>query len=157
MLYRSYFPAEGSLNHVGPPAGPVEVPVTVGYSRPGFERRRRWDRRLRTPLLRSLRAPGVMDRLGLLRRVKLSPEKCDAETMHRLIDAAIADGAEGVVLMFHSSSLAPGMTPYVRDAAALERFHANLERVFERCRARGMSTPSLTSFGRAVRRTAGAV
>jgi len=72
--------------------------------------------------LRQMRLPGVLARLGLLERLRLSPEGFGADSARRLIDACQARGATSFVLSFHSPSLRPGCTPYVRDDADLTRF-----------------------------------
>jgi len=112
----------------------LEVPVTVGYNRRNFESAHSLRRRaMASALCRRLRVVGILDRLGLSRRIKLSPEQADAASMTRLIDVSIQRGAECLVLMFHSSSLVPGFSPYVRDGKALQRFQDRLAAVFEYC------------------------
>ena len=133
----------------------LEVPVSVGFTRPDFRRaQRRRKRALRSPW-RQLRMVGILDRLGISRRVKLSPEQADAEDMIRLVDALVAQQAACVVLMFHSSSLVPGFSPYVKDEAALKTFYNNLETVIRYCRQdRQMSASTLTEFAEDFSRTA---
>jgi len=95
---------------------------------------------------------GLLDRLGVARRVKLSPEQAGAVAMRQLIDAFLKHAAPCVVLMFHSSSLVPGLSPYVRDANGLERFFEALENVFEHaCRTRRLLPNTLTGFAGAFR------
>src|SRR5207244_2420441 len=109
------------------------VPVSVGFSRPNFreaQRLRNWASR---PLPAALRMVGILDRLGLSHRIKLSPEQADAREMTRLLDVLLVQDAPCAVLMFHSSSLVPGLSPYVGDAHRLERFYHDLEEVFDYC------------------------
>jgi hypothetical protein len=125
----------------------LEVPVSAGFSRVNFAAASRWLRWASGPVGKRLRMVGVVHRLGLARRVKMSPEQATASQMKRLIDAFLQHRAPCVVLMFHSSSLVPGMSPYVSDAASLERFYAAMEEVFEyACRGRQMRANSLTGF-----------
>jgi hypothetical protein len=79
-------------------------------------------RRLYTPGMTRLRLPGVLARLGLLERLRLSPEGFTLEAARTLIDARVARGPAAFVLSFHSPSLRPGCTPYVRDQAQLGQF-----------------------------------
>ena len=111
----------------------LEIPITAGFTRPGFRWRHRSRRFLAETPLRKLRLAGIADRLNLLRSVKLSPEQASAEDQKGLIDAAIQDGVDTLVLMFHSSSLLPGFSPYVRKEADLERFYATLDAVIKHC------------------------
>jgi hypothetical protein len=130
------------------PGGSVlEVPISVGFSRPGFRRAQRIRRWAEAPVLRHLRLVGILDRLNLVRRIKLSPEQADAKRMRQLVDAYLAEGARSVVMMLHSASLVPGCSPYVAGAPALERLYDDLIATWEHClSARGMTAPTLTEF-----------
>ncbi|HUG90535.1 MAG TPA: polysaccharide deacetylase family protein, partial [Planctomycetaceae bacterium] len=84
----------------------LEVPVTVGYSRPNFERAHALRRLALRPWPKRFRAVGLLDRLGLARRIKFSPEQATERQLRQVIDACLANGTETLVLMLHSSSLA---------------------------------------------------
>ncbi|HEB66745.1 MAG TPA: WalW protein [Gammaproteobacteria bacterium] len=107
-----------------------EIPVTSGFNRPDFPRCNRFHRRLSRPPLQRLRLVGILWKLGILRKIQLSPELAEADDMIRLVDAAIARGHRVIHMYFHSSSLLPGMTPYVRNEADLEHFYAKIAAVF---------------------------
>jgi len=125
----------------------LEVPISVGFSRPGFRRAQRIREWAEAPVLRPLRLVGILDRLNLVRRIKLSPEQADAKRMCRLVDAYLAEGARCVVMMLHSVSLVAGCSPYVADAPALERLYDDLIATWEHCLSvRGMTTRTLTEF-----------
>jgi hypothetical protein len=100
----------------------LEVPLTVGYSGAFSGLGRRHPGFVDAPLARSLRLPGIASRLGLLERARLSPEGFDAATQCRLLRAMVAQGVRVFTLSYHSPSLQPGHTPYVRDDAGLQRF-----------------------------------
>ncbi|MBF0311383.1 MAG: polysaccharide deacetylase family protein [Magnetococcales bacterium] len=76
---------------------------------------------------KALHLPGVMARLGLLERMRLSPEGHTLEEMRRLTRTLLGDGLRVFTLSYHSPTLKPGCTPYVRDERELERFLATLE------------------------------
>ncbi|MGG5886966.1 glycosyltransferase [Falsiroseomonas sp. HC035] len=65
---------------------------------------------------------GALARLGLLERIRLSPEGMTILEAKRLVRSMLAAGHRTFVLTYHSPSLAPGNTPYVRSAAELEGF-----------------------------------
>ncbi len=67
--------------------------------------------------LRALRLPGIAARLGLLERLRLSPEGHGFDDMRRQTEAALARGDRHMVLTYHSSSLMPGGSPYARSPA----------------------------------------
>lgn len=131
-----YFPKEDEITRSTPNGRILELPVTVGYSRKNFKAAHTMRERARASRFRRFKLVGLLDRLGLARRIKLSPEQSDATAMKRLIDVSLQRGADCLVLMFHSSSLVPGLSPYVKDEIGLEGFHQRLESVFEHCTRR---------------------
>lgn len=88
-------------------------------------------RRLTTPALRRAKVAGAVARLGLLERIRLSPEDYSDDEMQRLTTALLDDGSRVFVFSFHSPSVMPGGTPYVRSAGDLERFLGKCRRYFE--------------------------
>lgn len=66
--------------------------------------------------------PSVMAHLGLLERIKLTPEGIAIEEAKRLVQHMVANGQRVFVMTYHSPSLEPGNTPYVRTAEDLQRF-----------------------------------
>lgn len=96
-------------------------------------------RRLGTPLyarltaqtLRRARLPGIFSRLRLMERIRLSPEDYTEPEMRRLTRSLLMEGIRVFVLGFHSPSLHPGHTPYVRSTADLERFLGKCRRYCE--------------------------
>lgn len=144
-----YVPSADALDAVGAGGRVLEVPVTVGYNVRAFEWADRVRARLAGPGLRRLRLVGVLDRLRILYRAKLSPEQADFARMRGLVDAALARSAPCLVLMFHSSSLMAGGSVYVPDLPALESFYARLRDIFAYCiRRRGLRADTLTGFAR---------
>ena len=130
-------------------AGLLEVPVTVGYSHGGFRFAHRLRRFAARPLLRQLRCVGIVDRMGLARRIKLSPEQSSGANMRVLADVRCRQSAPSLVLMLHSSSLVPGLSPYAPDSASLERLYARLTEVFTHCLGDlNCTTATLGQFGR---------
>ncbi len=80
---------------------------------------------------RTFHAGAVFARLGLLERVTLSPEGNDFDDQRRLIDAMLAEGNRVVVFSFHSPSLSPGHTPYVRSVEDRAHFLEIIERLLD--------------------------
>jgi hypothetical protein len=87
----------------------------------------------RAPALR-----GVLARLGLLERIALTPVGIAPDEALRAIDVALDDGLPVLVFSFHSPSLGPGHTPYVRDEADLDRFYRWWRTCFEHLARRGV-------------------
>jgi hypothetical protein len=74
-----------------------------------------------------LRLPGVFSRLRLLERIRLTPEGTNLAELCRLTDTMLAAGKRHLVFSYHSPSVVPGNTPYVRTDADLRRFLALIE------------------------------
>lgn len=109
----------------------VEVPLTVGFNRRPFDAWGKVARALQRGPLKRLRAPGIAWRTGLLRRWTLSPETTTAPDMLALCRSAMAEGSPWVNLMFHSQSLTPGLTPFVRTRGDHDRFMGRLRDLVE--------------------------
>jgi len=82
---------------------------------------------LSTPLAKQARLPGIAARLGLLERLRLSPEGHTLADMKRQTMAAIDRGERYFMLTYHSSALLPGATEYVRSDADRIAFLRRLE------------------------------
>lgn len=83
------------------------------------------------PPLRWLRTPGILSRLGALERLLLSPEGYRLEHQRRLTRALLARGQRVLTFSFHSPSMQPGHTPYVRTESDLKVFLAACRQYFE--------------------------
>ena len=68
------------------------------------------------------RGRGVLARARLLSRVPLTPEGVPVPEALEAIRIAVGEGVRVLNFAFHSPSLVPGHTPFVRDEAALTRF-----------------------------------
>lgn len=109
--------------------GLLEVPLTTGYVgliaglggriQPLFDSR----------LADRLHLPGLLARTGLIARSRLTPEGVSAAEQCRLLETLVRRRGRLFTLSYHSPSLAPGNTPYVRTEADLARFLATIEQV----------------------------
>jgi hypothetical protein len=110
-------------------AGLLEVPLSVGFHGAAARLGAKADWLFDHPGAGRLRIPGVLARTGLVARARLTPEGTSAAEQCRLIAAMAARGHRLFTITYHSPSLAPGHTPYVRDGADLQRFLTALETV----------------------------
>ncbi len=105
----------------------LEIPLSCGFS--GLLRS--WGRLLYpalvNPLGMKLHLPGVAARLGLLERIRLTPEGIDLAALKRLTKSLLSQGCRIFSITYHSPSLEPGHTPYVCDEADLRVFLERLE------------------------------
>jgi glycosyltransferase involved in cell wall biosynthesis len=117
--------------------GLLEIPLTAGFcgmlSAPSLSRGFAPEvyNLLSRPRSRLAHGPGFFARLGLLERITLTPEGISLKEMQRLTRHLLALGNRVFSLNYHSSSLLPGNTPYVRTAADRERFLEKLESYLE--------------------------
>ena len=101
------------------------------------------------------RAPhlrGLLARAGLLERIPLTPEGVSVAEAIRGIDIALDDGLPLLVFSFHSPSLRPGHTPYVRTEADLDGLYDWWRRVFAYLELRGVTPTTVRGVMEAVRR-----
>ena len=80
-----------------------------------------------TPRLRRLRAAGILSRLRLVERIRLSNEGHNVSELKRLTHHLLAQGVRTLVFSFHSPSVAAGFTPYVRTEADVVAFLNSLD------------------------------
>lgn len=114
-------PDTRDLRRPGAPGGLRELPLSCGFTRRPFAWRSRLHGTLRRGALARLPLAGIASRLGLARRVIVSPE---LETLADLLAASrrlVEEGAGVLQMFWHSPSLVPGLSPFVRDAAERER------------------------------------
>jgi len=86
---------------------------------------------------------GLFARAGLLSRVAFTPEDMPLADAREAIAVALGEGVRVLNFSFHSPSLVPGNTPYVRDAADLARFHSWWDAVLADLESRGVRAASL--------------
>ncbi len=78
-----------------------------------------------------LSIPSALGRLGLLERIKLTPEGITVEEAKRLVRHMHGQGHRVFVLTYHSPSLEIGNTPYVQTQADLDRLLGWLDAFLE--------------------------
>jgi hypothetical protein len=112
----------------------LELPVTSVFW--GLLRKQaEW---LYPKLARTKIGPGVMAKLGLIERIAMTPEGVSIEEALRGVDIAVDDGLPVIVLSFHSPSLAPGYTPYVKTEADVDRLYEWFRQVYAYLAQRGV-------------------
>ena len=82
------------------------------------------------PLPSRLRLPGILSRLGVVSRIRLSPEGFGLDALVALTRHLLARGQQVFTLSYHSSTLEPGCTHYVRTADERDRFLAVMNDYF---------------------------
>jgi len=125
----------------------LEVPVTILFTNANLAR----SKRLRDLYFRYRRTLPVK---AMNRLFRLDPQwfrpyaHMSSERLKSVYEAARHAGLPAVEMMFHSSELMPGGSPYHRDEAAIERLYEKLERVFAHLQDEGCIGMTLTEFAR---------
>ena len=109
----------------------LELPISSGYVGLIAERNKRLARAIsmmpeRFGLARSLAA-----RTGFVERIRLTPEGTTFADARRLVHALSQRGTKVFTLSYHTPSLVPGATPYVRTVTDRDRLLDWLERFYE--------------------------
>jgi glycosyltransferase involved in cell wall biosynthesis/peptidoglycan/xylan/chitin deacetylase (PgdA/CDA1 family) len=148
--FQSWARYDGGPSHVGAPLdvyfldgkgdprlpvsqGPlVEVPVSSGYNRGSIRSWTRLHAILDRSDVRGLGIAGVASRLGLIRHVTLSPEMESVDDMLAVSQRLIDQGVRHLHVTWHSSSLSPGMTPFVATRGEAEHLYTVFATYLER-------------------------
>jgi hypothetical protein len=107
----------------------LEVPLTTGFIGAFAGAGPRIEKLFDSGRAKRLRLPGLLARTGLVARSVLTPEGVSAEEQIRLLETMARQGRTFFTMTYHSPSLAPGNTPYVRSDADLDAFLARIETV----------------------------
>jgi phosphatidylinositol alpha-1,6-mannosyltransferase len=100
----------------------LELPVTRALTGAMARSLPRLHQFAERPRWRALHAGGLLARARLVERITLSPEGSDTAAMCRLTRTLIARGTRILTVSYHSPSLEPGHTPYVRNEHDLAVF-----------------------------------
>ncbi len=122
--------------------GLMELPLTTVY----WGLLHQIGRWLYPQMWRVPRLRGLLARIGLLERIPLTPEGVTVEEAIRGIDIAIDQALPVLVLSFHSPSLAPGYTPYVRSEDDLDALYDWWRQVFAYLRQRGVAPTTVSEL-----------
>ncbi len=129
-----YFTPDRFLEH-GSTGRMLEVPATIGYTQ-----------KINSPFLSHatdfLNSP-ISARLRLIDKVWLSPEVSSANRMIALIQSLLRQGQAVINLFFHSTTLQPGLTPYVGTESDKQRFLIRLHAILAFAREQGFEPITL--------------
>lgn len=140
FVYRTEAGAHGAAGSL------LEVPATVDF----LQRRRSAAASAFWTIKRWMPAPdkvlAVLGKLGVTNLVCLSPELSRASDMIRLATSLLARGAGVVNLFFHSPSLLPGCSPFVRTEGDADAFLARIDEFLRFAQAAGLTTATMAEL-----------
>lgn len=110
----------------------LEIPLTVGMLGIGAKYGRSIYPAMSSPLAKQMYLPALLSRSNFLNRTTISPEGVPLAEAKELTRLLLQDHPNGVVMLsYHSTSLEPGNTPYVRTDADLANFLRWIEEYIE--------------------------
>ncbi|HUZ72204.1 MAG TPA: glycosyltransferase, partial [Stellaceae bacterium] len=136
VMPRWSFAAQGGPDYRGMTAEPfwidddrslLEIPISAALVGRAADLRWSFSQNLFDGVAQWSRLPAVMARLHLLERLKLTPEGIAIGEAKHLVRHMAAHGHKVFVLTYHTPSLEPGNTPYVRTVEDRQRFLAWLD------------------------------
>ena len=127
----NYTRSDAKLRWMGPGRDLLEIPVSTGVIGRLANGDCDFYRRAFSIGAVRMRLPGVLARMRLLDRIRLTPEGTSLAEAKRLTDALISEGQRVFVISYHSSSLRVGETSYVRTPSELATFLAWIEGFLE--------------------------
>lgn len=122
----------------------LEIPTSVDYLQHNSKRSHRLYEAIRRTPLRHLRLRGLLSRVGWLNQVALSPEISGAADMIKLLTRLRDNQYLFATLWFHSSTLVPGLTPFVQNQTDADAFLARLRDVGAAAKDLGVESMTLT-------------
>ncbi len=133
------------------PDGPLlEVPPTIGFLQRHFALSNRiLDAASRQPLARA-RLVGLLATLRVVNKVWLSPELSTGKEMIGLARSMMRNDYPLLNMIFHSTALQPGLTPFVRTSDDSRRFRRSLREFLVFARDQGVESIGLSQAGRFV-------
>jgi hypothetical protein len=106
----------------------LELPCTTGFTGTARSMGEPLHRAASARWLTPTRAVGILARTGLLNKIMLSPEGNTLAEMQSLTRALLGDGLRTFAMTFHSPSLKPGCTRYVRTTSERDAFLDTINR-----------------------------
>jgi hypothetical protein len=128
----------------------IQLPTTVGFLGGGHRLAGTVRHRLERSWLARLKIIGALDTAGFLALRWLSPETSSGQDMVRLADSMIRSGSTFLQLTFHSCTLLPGATPFVRTEGDRTRLLRDIDELLAHCHGLGCTFRTLREVPAAI-------
>jgi hypothetical protein len=120
----SYVFSEKDIFTPDPNGQLVEIPLSTGFLQNNFQLTNSMYKFFHKPAMKRLKIAGILSRLHLLNRACLCPETWSEKTMIDLAKVFLKKRFNIVNLMFHSTSLKAGLSPFAKSKVEEARmFH----------------------------------
>lgn len=134
----------------------LEVPATIGFTQKNITLSRNLFNFLQTFPINRFRLIGILAKLKMLNKVWLSPEMSSSGGMIALTRRLIQKEVPLINFSFHSPTLQPGLTPFVRTKADKQEFMAKIEEYFLFTKKAGIELIKLSDALKVVPQPSGA-
>ena len=124
----------------------LQVPPSIGFLQSDFQFCHRLSRLISRRFHSKLHVYGLLDRLGLLNKVWLSPEHADAGTMIKLSQRMKRLGFPCLNMTFHSPSLMAGLSPFVGTVQEETLFLQRIESVLQYAVGKRWESSTLSQY-----------
>jgi hypothetical protein len=104
----------------------MEIPPTIAFFQKNFHLCAHILQILSRKAMRSLRLIGVLSKFNLLNKTWLNPEMSNSTQMIRLTKSMILNDYHILNMMFHSTSLKAGLSPFIKTKDDEKRFFQHL-------------------------------
>ena len=108
----------------------LQMPASVGFLQKNYNRCNMVLKFLDFSFVRKCKIRGLLHRLKILNKVELSPEMSTSQNMIALANRMQGLGFVYLNMFFHSTSLVPGMSPFVKNREDEINFFKRLEAFF---------------------------
>jgi len=129
----------------------VEIPTSIGHLRGPQRLSGQVRGALERSILAKMKVVGLLDSLGLVARRWISPENTSSGDMKKLASTLTRKGHKVLDVTFHSPTLVPGLTPFVKTEADRRRFLRRIEEFLEFCSEEGFRFATAGEVATAVR------
>jgi hypothetical protein len=126
------------------------VPATVGFLQNNFSLCQKISEKFENTLGRQLRAKGILDRLKLVNKVRLSPELADVISMKNLSKVMNVHDYTCINFHFHSTSLLAKLSPFVKTREEEEAFFQKIQSFIIVAHEYGWVSETLENFEKIV-------
>ncbi|MBI5588798.1 MAG: polysaccharide deacetylase family protein [Deltaproteobacteria bacterium] len=135
---------DGFEKRASSPYGLIEVPATIDYLQEHTGLNRRIKKLVAAKSFSGLRLTGILYRLNIVNKVMLCPEIFGSKDMIALTKKMVKRGHKVVNMFFHSPTLTPGLTPFVRTTDDVKRFLRTIREYLEFARDNGIGSIKLS-------------
>jgi hypothetical protein len=130
-LLNPYWISDQDLSTENKDSKLLEVPLSAGFLQKNFFRANNLFNKFKYFPYKNFRIIGFLAQLHLLNKVRLTPEGYSFWEMRQLVKVMQGNGIKTFNLSFHSNSLLPGRTPFVRSERELVQFLIKLETIIQ--------------------------